>query len=116
MVAHSLSAAGCSGCFEGDINGAGGLAIEERVGKGDDVRLGGGEDGGKGLEEGGGGRVVGPEGEDAAVVQVRGEGAQPGGFVEGAVARVEEVARRVVDVQEHGMKTAAGLSGIETRG
>ena len=39
------------------------------------------------------GRIVGPQGEDPARMEVSGEMAQSGRFVEGTVARVQEVAR-----------------------
>ena len=81
------------GSLAGDIDRAGGFAVQEGIGKLDNVRLGDGEDGSEREEEVVVGRVVGPEGEDAAFFQMRGEGAQAGGGVEDAVARVEEIAR-----------------------
>src|SRR5690242_3489482 len=60
----------------GHVDYAGRFAAEEGVGEFDDVRLGGGEDPLKRVEEIVVGRIVGPQGEDAAGLQVRGQSAQ----------------------------------------
>jgi hypothetical protein len=62
--------------YSGDVDGAGGFAVEERLGEFDNVCLGDSEDGLKRVEEVVIGRVVGPEGKDAVWLEMRGEGAQ----------------------------------------
>ena len=99
--------------FAGDVNGAGGVAREERIVEADDVGLGGGKDDVEGGDEIGVGRVVGPEGEDAARVKAGSKGAETVDGVEGGVARVEEVAWGVVDVEQNGVEEPARLQRIE---
>ena len=59
------------------------------------------------------GRIVGPKREDTARVQLRGKGAQAIGLVEGSIARVQQIARRMIDIQQHGVKAPSGLFRIE---
>jgi hypothetical protein len=74
----------------------------------------GGEDGLQRLEKGGVRSIVGPQAEDPSGVELRGEGLQSVGPAECGVARVEQVARGVVDVEERGMKFRSWRSGIES--
>ncbi len=99
-----------------DVNGARGFAVEEGIGEGDDVRLRRGEGGAECVKKVVIRRVIGPESEDAAWLELSGERAQSGRRIEVTVARVEEVARGVVDVEEDGLEAATGLRGIEARG
>ena len=50
------------------------------------------------------GRIVGPQREHPARLEVFGHPPQPRRRVEGGVAAVQQVARRVVDVDEHGVE------------
>jgi hypothetical protein len=59
------------------------------------------------------GRVVGPEGEDAARMETGGAIAEVGGLVECGVLRVEKVFGRMIDVEEDGVEEARGSLGIE---
>ena len=52
------------------------------------------------------GRVVGPEGEDAAGMKFFGENAEAFGAVECGVTFVEEVLRGVIDIEQDSMKAA----------
>ena len=61
------------------------------------------------------GWVVGPQREHPGRVELRGEAAQSGGLVKRAVARVQQVARRMVDVQQHGVELPARRGRIEAR-
>jgi len=74
-----------------DVNGARGFAVEQRVRKTDDVGFRGGEDGAECGEEIIVRRVVGPQREDTAGMQLRGEATETVGLIKRAVPRVEEI-------------------------
>jgi hypothetical protein len=79
------------GSFAGDIDGAGGVSVEDGIGKGDEVGLGRIEDGGEAGEELVIGRVVRPEGKDAARQELGGEAAESVGAIEIGMALVEKM-------------------------
>jgi hypothetical protein len=56
---------------------------------------------------------VGPEREDAAGVKFRGENAQTVGAVELSVPLVEEIRRRMIDVEEDRVEESPGAPGIK---
>ena len=53
-------------------------------------------------------RFVGPETKDAAGAEMGGELLQPRGLVERCILRVEQEVRRVVDVDQDGIKASSG--------
>ena len=75
----------------------------QRVRKPDDGRLGPVEDLGQHRLEVGVGRIIGPQRKDAAGMQVLGEFAYSRTCVERAVAGVQDVSRRVVDIKQDGV-------------
>ena len=77
------------GFFAGDINGAGGVAVEDGIRKGDEVGLRRIEDGGEAGKELVVGWVVGPKGKDALGQKLGGKAAESIGAIEGGVAIVE---------------------------
>ena len=77
------------GLFSSDIDGAGGVAFEDGIGKRDEVGLRRIEDGGEAGKELVVGWVVGPEGKDALGQKLGGEEAESIGAIEGGVAIVE---------------------------
>jgi hypothetical protein len=74
----------------------------------------GGEDGLQRLKKGGVRSIVGPQAADPSGVGLRGEGLPSFGPAECGVARVEQVARGVVDVEERGMEFRSWRSGVES--
>ena len=96
-----------------EIDGALRLTVLQGVGEGDDPGLGGGENAVEKRLEFRVGRIVGPHCEDAPGIE---EGLQVTETilrVEGLVSLVDQVPRRVIDVQENGIEAAPGLSGVE---
>lgn len=61
-------------------------------------------------------RVVRPERENAAGMQLRGEPGQPLRLVQRGVARMQQVSRRMVDIHQHRVEAALRSVGIETGG
>ena len=59
-------------------------------------------------------RIIGPKGEDAAGMQMAGERAQSFRLVESGVARVQKMARRMIDIQQHGVEEPARLRRVES--
>ena len=99
----------------GDVDGAGRVALEQRVVKCDDVGLAGGEDRLQVGHEAFLRWVVGPEGEYSAGVEGVGEALESFLLMEHRVAFVEEIGRGVVDVEEDGVEPAARLVRVEAR-
>ncbi len=79
------------GLFTGDIDGAGGVAVEDGIGKGDEVGLGRIEDGGEAGEELVIGRVVCPEGNVSARQELGGEAVEPVGAIKISVPLMEKM-------------------------
>lgn len=77
------------GFFPSDIDGAGGVAFEDGIGKGNEVGLRRIEDGGETGKELVVRGVIGPEGKDASGQELGGEAAESIGAIEGGVAIVE---------------------------
>src|SRR5437763_1951238 len=61
-------------------------------------------------------RVVGPHGKDATWHEVAREPPQAFAFIEGLVARMEQVSRGVIDVEKDGVEFLAGVFRIESVG
>ena len=89
------------------------IAVEQRVVKFDDVRLRTYENLVENPQKSRIGRIVGPQGEDAAGLKMGRETAQSFRLVERRVARVQEIAGRMIDVQQPGVKPPPRLFGIE---
>ena len=85
-----------------DVDGVGRRAPGQRVGEGDGMRRCGGEHLTQQGRELGLRRVVRPQREDACGVEALREPLQSVAGVEGGVARVQDVVRSVVDVEEDG--------------
>ena len=92
-----------AGSVDGDVDRVRRGAAGEGVGEAHDVRLDRAELGPQESHEVVVRRVVGPQREDPAGVQVAVQGAQPLGRVERRVAGVQHVPRGVVDVEQHGV-------------
>src|SRR3954447_2965975 len=60
------------------------------------------------------GRVIRPKSEDSARTQVRSEGTQTIRFIKRSVARMQQVAGRMIDIQQHRMKLPARPFRIES--
>src|ERR1700682_3623412 len=94
-IAHSRSR---------DVDCAGAIALLHWVGECDDVCSGIGERAIERLEELFVGRVVGPHGKDAAGEEMARELAKAFAVVEGLVAGMEQVSRRMIDVEKDGVE------------
>ncbi len=97
----------------GDVDGAEGVSAGEGVGELDVVGGGGGEDFGEVVGELVFGDAVGPEGEDAAGLEVGGEFEQAFLGVEAGVGLGEDVGGCVVDVEEDGVVLTVWILGVE---
>ena len=62
------------------------------------------------------GRLIGPHGKNATRMQVRYNPAKAINCVKRFVPRVQPVSRRVINVQQNGVKSFAGILRIETAG
>ena len=55
------------------------------------------------------GRFIGPHRKHPAGMKLRGESAQAVRLVERCIARVQQIVRGVINVQQHGVKPSAGV-------
>ena len=99
-----------------EVNGALRLTVLQGVGEGDDFCFSGGENAVQKRLELRVGRVVGPHCEHAPGIEEGLQVTETVLRVEGLVSLVDQVPRRVIDVQENGIEAASGLSGVEALG
>ncbi len=95
------------------INRAGRFALQQRIFKRDDLRGGAGENDSEHCQKIVIRRIVGPQREDTALVQMRRQRAQSIGRIKCAVARMQQIARGMVDIQQDRVKKSRGSVGIE---